>query len=172
MDLSRRQTLRLGLLAGVGALLLGLPPARATPPRSPVEATLLGLVAQAILLPGDDADGAWPDPLELDAGTHAWAFVQHMPLVARLQLSGLLRALEHGARLRTGRPFSRLPLDQRHSLLVAMAESRLLTPRLALGALKQVCAMGTLRHPRTWAALGYDGPTLLRIPPSSLGIDP
>lgn len=167
MQMSRRRVLQLGLLGSLGALALGVPVLRS----AGREAELLSLVTQALFLPGEDPDShGLPDAFEVDAGVHAWAFVQHMPAPVRWQLSGLLRALEHGARLRTGRPFSALSVEERHGLLVGLANSRARTPRLALSALKQVCAMGLLRHPRAWAALGYDGPTLLRIPPGAPGV--
>ncbi len=128
---------------------------------------LLGLVAAAIFTTDAGAVGSdLPDPRSVDAGTHAWAFVQTLPRLSRWQIRGLLRALEQGSRLRTARPFSRLDDSERAAIMVALASSSLSLPRMAFAGLKQVCAMGYLRHPAVWAAIGYDGPSLLRIPPA------
>ncbi|RME21312.1 MAG: hypothetical protein D6798_18445, partial [Deltaproteobacteria bacterium] len=109
--------------------------------------------------------GDLPDPRSVDAGVHTLAFIDTLPRLARWQIRGLLRALDHGSRLRTGRSFRRLDDARRAAIMAAMASSGPALPRLAFAGLKQVCAMGYLRHPAVWAAIGYDGPTLLRLPP-------
>lgn len=178
---SRRAVLQLGFFGGLAALLLGLPPggrrARAQGAvSSDAPQALLDAVAQGLFHvdPADAAAGSprLPDPAAVDTGRHAWAFVLTMPRATRWQLHGLLRSLEHGSRIRTGTAFSRLPVAQRQALLATMATSRFRLPRLAVQGLKQVCAMGYFRHGQVWAAIGYDGPTLLRQPPGAPGDPP
>jgi hypothetical protein len=104
----------------------------------------------------------FPRPSSLDAGAHAWAHAVHLPFTVRTQLRGLLRALQFGAVLTHGSRFTHLDPDQQTAVLQRLGDAEHWLPREALMGLKQLCAVGTFRHPRTWAAIGYDGPTIHR----------
>ena len=149
MQLSRRRFLLLGLGTGALALLIGLPAARTR------ETVVLDALSDALF-----AGAPLPLPSEIGAGEAAWAHAAALPWEARAQLRGLLRGIEWGAVLAAGARFSHLDLEARQALLARLGSSSADTSRRALGALKQLCAIGTFSHPRVWAAIGYDGPHL------------
>jgi hypothetical protein len=154
-QLSRRRFLRLGLGFGALALLLGGPAlARAD------EAALLDALSDRLFAEDAGTPDPMPAPSRLGAGARAWAFAANLPPAARYQLRGLLRGLEWGAVLVGGARFSRLDAAGQDRVLAHLAGSAGAPGRLALHALRQLCAMGTFTHPGTWAAIGYGGPQL------------
>ena len=158
MELSRRHFLRLGMWTGAVALVIGGPAAWAQSD----EAAVLDALADRLFAEADDTTSPMPRPSSFGAGARAWAYTSHLPGAARWQVRGLLRLVEWGGVASGGARFTRLAPAQQDLLLDRLAAGGR-GGRLALGALKQLCAMGTFTHSQTWAAIGYDGP---RLPPA------
>lgn len=148
------------MLAVGGSLLRSCRAGGAAVAHQRVEEGILDALADAFF-----AAPGMPTPSALGAGRYARVFVAQLPAEAQWQLGGLLRLIEWGGLLFTGRRFTLLDLDRRREVLSRLATSSVQPMRLAVVALKQVCAMGTFRHPATWTVLGYDGPSLQRMPP-------
>lgn len=159
MELSRRHFLRLGLWTGAATLLVGGPAAWVQSD----EAAVLDALADRLFAEADGADAPMPKPSSFGAGARAWAYAAALPPAARWQVRGLLRLVEWGAVASGGARFTRLPPAAQDRVLDRLAAGGR-GGRLALGALKQLCAMGAFTHSQTWAAIGYGGP---RLPPPS-----
>jgi hypothetical protein len=148
-QISRRRMLGLGLVGGAGTLLIGILPVFSR------EEAVLDAIADRLF-----GRSGMPTPSEVEAGRHAWAFAMNLPADVQLQLRGLLRLIEWGALPRYGARFTALDPEQQDELLRAMSEAEATLPRMAFQGLKSICAFGTFRHPKFWAAIGYDGPTI------------
>jgi Gluconate 2-dehydrogenase subunit 3 len=159
MELSRRHFLRLGLWTGAAALLVGGP----TVWVQSDESAVLDALADRLFAEADGTDAPMPKPSSFGAGARAWAYVAVLPATARWQVRGLLRLVEWAGVVSGGARFTRLAAAEQDRLLDRLAAGGQ-GGRLALGALKQLCAMGTFTHSQTWTAIGYDGPRLPQPP--------
>jgi len=171
--LSRRRLIKLGLggavLLGAGGLLgrcLGgydLPDgvARRLHALSPKEYLIFQSIAARVLRA--DAEDL-PDPEELEAALFVDGFVVRLAPADAGDLRNLLQAMEHLAPLTTGRleRFTRLTGEAQDEVLNALMKSDVGMARGAFDALKTLCVMAYFRHPRSWAAIGYDGPQVGR----------
>lgn len=93
-------------------------------------------------------------------------FLRHLPKLDRQSLSVLLRIIEYGAPLLTGRPrrFTRLDPKEQEAVLRSWAESRLELRRQAAASLKALSMMGFYGREAAWGDVGYGGPWLGRNP--------
>lgn len=173
--LSRRRWLRVGiggsLALGVGGALAWNVSGYSVPPRvasrlvalSPKEYLVVEAVASAILRP--DADDL-PTPEELDVALAIDDLVARLDPANRADLRRLLHLLEHALPLASGyvTRFTRLDVAGRDDVLRRMSEHGTLLLRGGFAALKSLCAMAYFSSPRTWGAIGYDGPLVNRPP--------
>lgn len=83
----------------------------------------------------------------------------------RGQVRLLLRVFEHGTYLfdLRRRRFTRLAPHEQDRYLEGWMRSTLGARRLAFRALKALSALGYYADPRTWPALGYEGPWIGRV---------
>lgn len=187
--ISRRGFLKVGLAGGAllsGATVLGLGAiGYSAPPRVAERLVHLShkeyLVLRACV---DRIVGPLPAPtLPLDeyrVATTADAddpalfldgFLRFFDAPTRRELKGLLHLIEHstsifgsdaGGRLRR---FTGLTGEEQDQVLREWQSSSLTIRRQCFQGLRSLVFMGFYRDPRTFAALGYDGPTLRRDPP-------
>jgi hypothetical protein len=170
---SRRRFLRLGL-AGAAALAVGgifawqttgyevpVDTERRLRALSPKEYLIVAALAARILR--TDARDL-PTSAELDVALFIDGMVARLDAANRRDFSSLLQLLEHAMPRGSGHAsrFTRLDGDAQDAVLSAMMTSSVGLVRGAFEALKSLCVMGYFRDARTWAALGYDGPTLGR----------
>ena len=163
--ITRRRFLALGTMGGALALLLGGSGWVAKTTSTKREIEIFDALSDALFWVQDqDSDGhAFPQPSSFDAGLHVWKQMQSFPAAVRWQVRGLIRLIEHAPIPTTGSRLSKLPHPEAVSWLQNWSASRLVTPRLMVQALKQLCAMGTFSRPETWNAIGYDGPTIQQV---------
>ena len=150
MVLSRR-AFGLGLvssvaLAGVGALSLAN------------ERQVLRAAIEAFYPPVDGL----PRAAEIGAVAAVETYLEKLPAFVALQARGLFRSVEWLPVPVRGSRFSQLPVEARVAFLQSMSVSTLYPQRLAVHALKQICAVGYWQHDQTWSYLGYDGPLVSR----------
>ncbi|MCB9766041.1 MAG: gluconate 2-dehydrogenase subunit 3 family protein [Alphaproteobacteria bacterium] len=144
LRLSRRQAL--GFLAGGAALALGGAPLATTDERA-----VLAAVAARLFL-GSPGAG---DARVVDA---SMACLSALPVATRLQVRGLLRAVQWEPLTRYGGRFTELSHEQQDDFLRQLATSDHYLRRLMFHGLKQLCAMGHYQHDRAWGVMGYGGP--------------
>ena len=149
-----RRGLGLGLAGAAAALGVG-----ALPLSLADEDEVLDALFDALL--GVEGSPA-PTPAEVDASAAFRAYVAGLPLNLRLQIRGLLRALEWRARVTAGARLTRLDRGARRALLQEMATSPLYPERLMVFAVRQLTSLAYYQHRATWTRLGYPGPLLDR----------
>ncbi len=105
-----------------------------------------------------------PAPGELEVALFVDGFVARLDEATRDDLKKLLHLLEHGLPLSAGRAsrFTRLDGPGQDGVLAAMMNSSVGLLRGAFDSLRSLCAMAYWRDPRTWQAIGYDGPLVAR----------
>jgi hypothetical protein len=110
-----------------------------------------------------DRDGV-PTADTVDVAGFVDAFVAEMPSAVRRDLLRLLGYVEHVAPLAVGfaSRFSRLTANDQDKVLEGMESSDQDLIRGGFAGLKSLVFMGYYRDPRTWGALGYDGPLVAR----------
>jgi len=169
----RRRFLRLGL-AGTAALAAGAVLAWQTSGYEVPDATARTLIAlsakeylvvaavAARILRSDGAD--FPSADDVDAALFIDKMVARVDPANRTDLLRLLHLLEHVIPLQSGRAgrFTRLDGAGQDAVLTAMMTSPVGLVRGAFEALKSLCVMAYFRDPRTWGAIGYDGPLVGR----------
>ncbi len=169
----RRRFLRLGLM-GVAALAAGglfawqtggydvsddtVAKLRAL---SPKEYLIVAAIAARILRV-DAAD--MPSAGDVDVALFIDGLVARLDAANRTDLRRLLQLVEHAFPRSGGHAarFTRLDGVAQDAVLDAMMTSSVDLVRGAFEALKSLCVMGYFRDARTWAGLGYDGPTVGR----------
>ncbi|MDQ3033898.1 MAG: gluconate 2-dehydrogenase subunit 3 family protein [Myxococcota bacterium] len=170
---SRRRWLRVGIggsiALGVGGALAWNVSGYSVPARiasrlvalSPKEYLVVEAAASSILR--RDADDL-PTPEELDVALAIDDLVAQLDPANRADLRRLLHLLEHALPMLGGHVtrFTRLDQEGRDDVLRAMSESGTLLLRGGFSALKSLCAMAYFSSPRTWGAIGYDGPLVDR----------
>lgn len=175
MRLGRRRLLRWGLggaaAVGLGGLLAWhtsgyeVPAAVARRLRglSPKEYLIVRAAAARILRSERPED---PTADEVDAALFVDGYVARLDEANREDLKKLLHLLEHALPLGTGRlsRFTRLDAPGQDAVLASMMTSSVGVLRGAFDSLKGLCAMAYWRDPRTWPAIGYDGPLVGRPP--------
>jgi hypothetical protein len=166
-ELSRRAFLSRSLrAAGVLAAVPGLAPACAPAPARPAPAGLLVLrpgewavldAAADALIPRGGAFALGAADVDLAARADRFLAAQSPELVGGLR--GALLLLEWGGGLLAGRPgrFSRLSPEDRAAVMAALPR-RFGLARQVFAGLKQLCGLLFYADPRSWPALGYDGP--------------
>ena len=112
------------------------------------------------------ADGADSGSAEIDVARFVDGVLRHFDAATRREVRGLLHLLEHsplalGAGARWSR-FSSAPAAAQDALLAAWQSSNLTVLRQGFQGLRSLVFMGYYRDPRTFAMLGYDGPTVQR----------
>lgn len=157
MAWTRRQVLA-GAAATAGALAMGGLPLAAW--LVDEDAVILAAV-DALFPPGD----GFPTGAEVDAAANARTYLAKLPAQTRLEARGLLRLIELGAAARAGGRFTRLSREERQSYLTNLGQAGFVGDRLMAHSIKQICAVAYWQHPRTWDALGYDGPLVGRRAP-------
>ncbi len=107
--------------------------------------------------------GVGPD--QVDVGRNCDALVASLDAELRAQLRSALRVFEHGTYLFDLRRkrFTSLPPDQQQQYLAGWMNSTLGVRRTVFRVLKALVVAGFYQEPRTWPAVGYDGPWLGRI---------
>ena len=163
--ITRRRFLALGTMGGALALLLGGSGWVAQTTSTKREIEIFDALSDAFFSVQEQNNNgpAFPKPSSIDAGLHVWKQMQSFPAAVRWQVRGLLRLIEHAPIPTTGSRLSKLSHSEAVSWLQNWSTSRLVTPRLMVQALKQLCAMGTFTRPETWNAIGYDGPTIQQV---------
>lgn len=128
---------------------------------SPKEYRVVEALASRMVRP--DADDL-PTPEELEVAIAIDDLVARLDPANRADLRRLLHLLEHALPLLSGHVsrFTRLDGQARDHVLRAMSESGTLLLRGGFAALKSLCAMAYWSSPRTWGAIGYDGPLVDR----------
>ncbi len=171
--ITRRRFVRLGLggalLLGVGGTLAYQTSGYALP--DAVLARLEALSAKEYLVVSAaasrilrrDADDL-PAPEQLEIGCAIDHFVAGMDAANRRDLLRLVHALEHVLPLSAGvlSRFSRASGEEQDLVLESMESSATPLLRGAFVALKSLCALSYFSDPRTWDAIGYDGPLVAR----------
>ncbi len=150
---TRRRLFQLGLAGAVTSLVLGTAPVVGLDERAVLTALLDRLF--------DPGEMTAPVPSQTHAVDLTLELVDGLAPVTRLQVRGLLRALEFGALGRFGSRFSTLAAAEQDAWLLDLAEGPY-PGRVLLHALKQLGAMGHYQQPSTWTALTYPGPLLDR----------
>jgi hypothetical protein len=120
--------------------------------------------AAARILRSERAEDPTADDVE--AALFVDDFVARLDDANRTDLKRLLHLLEHALPPTIGRVsrFTRLDGPGQDAVLGAMMTSSVGLLRGAFDSLKGLCAMAYWRDPRTWAAIGYDGPWVGRPP--------
>lgn len=105
------------------------------------------------------------DPARPGAGSPSTLFAaqrilagQSPSVLRRVKL--LLRALEWGALLRYGRPFTRLRPGQQDRYLRAWECSTVALVRFGFAAMRNLILVAYYTQPENWSRIGYPGPTL------------
>lgn len=165
---TRREFFRQSILWGATLRLLEAAPAAGAEAASPAAGALspnqqgvLDSVAEAVV---QVEPGAYA-VAEARVGAFASSYLAGLPGPIR-GLYRLLLLVFEVSPVFFGRfsRFSRLPVEARRAFLEGWMKSRLAFRRVAFNALKMFSVMGYYRHAETWKDLGYDGPTLDRIP--------
>lgn len=126
---------------------------------SPTQATTLQAAALRILA------GAEPDPARDGAASQLVfidGYLQKLAAPLRDDVRALLALLEYGPIARFGRRFTRLAAAQQDQLLRSWESSRIDLLRQGLFALKSLCCFAHYQDERSFAAIGYSGPLMLR----------
>ena len=107
-----------------------------------------------------DAPFAPPSPRDAQVVEFVDAFIAESEPALRRDLMAAIGALEHlfPVLARHARRFSSLSSTAQDEVLRAMETSSVDLVRGAFAGLKSVVMMGYWRDPRTWGAIGYDGP--------------
>lgn len=103
------------------------------------------------------------EPVGDDVVDAALPFIRGLPAADRALLGLLLRMLEYGAPLRTGRRLTRQSRDRRERYLRGWERSRLALRRQGLASLKALAALAYYGRDAAWGEVGYDGPWLGRV---------
>lgn len=113
-------------------------------------------------------EGAPLSLAEIDPALFVDGFMRHFDAATRRELGGMLQLLEHGpsifgstAAARWQR-FTGLTGAQQDRVLEEWQSSSLTIRRQCFQGLRSLIFMGYYRDPRTFAMLGYDGPTIGR----------
>jgi len=163
------------VLLGIGAMLpngCSRYPKPAVPLQflNPREYAMLSVLAERMLgvagLLGAGLD-------QVDVGRNVDALVAPLDADLRSQLRSALRVFEHGTYLFDLRRkrFTSLTPEQQQQYLAGWMNSTLGIRRTVFRVLKALVAAGFYQDPRTWAAVGYDGPWLGRIAVDPRGAD-
>ena len=155
------------VLLGIGALLpngCSRYPKPAVPLQflNPREYAMLSVLAER-LLGAAGVLGAGPD--RIDVARNVDTLVAALDADLRAQLRSALRVFEHGTYLFDLRRkrFTGLASEQQQQYLAGWMNSTLGIRRTVFRVLKALVAAGFYQDPRTWPAVGYDGPWLGRI---------
>jgi len=113
-----------------------------------------------------DAPFAPPTPVEAEVVEFVDGFIAESEPALRRDLLAAIGAVEHLFPMlaRQPRRFSSLSSENQDRVLRAMETSSIDLVRGAFAGLKSVVMMGYWRDPRTWGAIGYDGPLMNRPP--------
>jgi hypothetical protein len=163
-EIGRRGLLRASA-SGFGLLLLGglLPAGCRSYPEPPVvlkfftpeEYAVVQAISRAMLgLEGDAVDVA----AEVDR------LVAGMDRAVQRDIGWILRIFEHGTHVfdLKGKRFTRLERPEQEIYLAGWMESSMGARRIVFRALKLMASLGYYGSPKTWRAIGYDGPWLGR----------
>jgi len=122
---------------------------------------VLEVLARRVL--AADRPGA-PSPDQL--GVAAWIdeWLLDADPATRKDVGRMLELVEHATPLVAWRRrrFTDLEPAAQDAYLAGLAQSRIAAVREGMAALKTLCMMGYYRDPRSWAIVGYDGPTVPR----------
>jgi hypothetical protein len=115
-------------------------------------------------------DGAPLSMGEIDPALFIDGFMRHFDAATRRELGGMLQLIEHSPGLfgsgggANGAPrwrrFTQLTGEQQDQVLEEWQSSSLTIRRQCFQGLRSLVFMGYYRDPRTFALLGYDGPTI------------
>jgi len=163
----RAAKLAAGALVGLGAIVAAVRTSGYTLPAgvrlaslSPWQYLVVAAAARRIVDPdGPDA----PTADAVDVAGFVDGYVARMPSGLRDDVGGLLGVVEHLAPLRAGhrRRFTNLGPEAQDAALAWLERAGGLFAG-AFDGLRALVFMGYYRDARTWAQLGYDGPTLPR----------
>lgn len=130
---------------------------------SPKEYRIVEAAAERILRSDRRED---PTAHEVAAADFVDRYVASLEEWQQRDLKKLLHLLEHGLPVSAGKlgRFTRMDGEARDAVLRSMMTSSIGMVRGAFDVLKAVCAMAYYRDPRTWRAIGYDGPWVARPP--------
>jgi hypothetical protein len=155
------------VLLGLGALLpngCSRYPKPAVPLQvlNPREYAMLGVLAERLL---GVAGLVGTAPEQVDVGRNVDALVAPLDADLRSQLRSALRVFEHGTYLFDLRRkrFTGLAPEQQEQYLAGWMNSTLGVRRTVFRVLKALVSAGFYQEPRSWPAVGYDGPWLGRI---------
>jgi len=147
-SLSRRSVLRLSFFSALGLATLGFAPIIQTASQRVLEA------AFSVVLGVSTSQTQTIHAVE--------AYLQGVPRKQQWQIRGLIRAVEWGPVLTTGRRFTRLERPDQAQWLARLASSNSRLSRQIYAGLKQLGAMGFYQLDSSWEQLGYPGPLLER----------
>ncbi len=113
-----------------------------------------------------DAPGAPPSARDVEVAEFVDEFVAASEPAIRRDLLAAIGAVEHAVPLLCGeaRRFTALSAEEQDAVLARMEASSSGLLRGAFQGLKSLVMMGYWRDPRTWGAIGYDGPLVNRPP--------
>lgn len=173
--MSRRQFLGLGAASAAGLLITGRAcfyEDAATQTWSPVtladwEFATLAAAAGA-LIPDAPAELATPSPTRPSGAEVARVvdgFLQGVPSSMLLEIHAMFGLIEHGTVLNGSiLRFTRLAPEKRLDYLLRLNDMGSKFGE-AFRGIRDLCLVGWYAHPKTWTALGYDGPLLERPAP-------
>jgi len=128
---------------------------------TPWQLVVVENVARRIVAP-DRADAPTSD--EVDVAAFVDSYMRSMHPALRRDLVRMLAYVEHLAPIGAGYSsrFTRLGATEQDAVLAAIEASDRDLLRGGFVALESLVFMGYYRDPRTWAAIGYDGPLVGR----------
>lgn len=128
--------------------------------------TVVEHAARRITAPDRPGDRSIPTADELGVGAFVDEWLTRLPPAVRRDLGRFLGYLEHLAPLGVGylQRFSRLGAEGQDRVLAALESSSSDLLRAGFDGLRSLVFLGYYRDPRTWRAIGYDGPLVGRPP--------
>ncbi len=120
------------------------------------------MTAAATALIPDSPGGTWPaGPTPLEIARNADRYLMALPPALLREVRGLLLFLEHGTWLTFHWPrFTRLTPAAAAAHLQRL-HARGGTQRLIANGIRDLCMSAWYQDPRTWPALGYEGPLVV-----------
>jgi hypothetical protein len=120
--------------------------------------------ARRVAAPDREQDDSIPSADDLDVAAFVDGWMARMPERVRRDLGRFLAYVEHVAPIGAGfvARFTRLAPGDQDRVLASMQSSPSDLIRAGFDGLRSLVFLGYYRDPRTWKAIGYDGPLVGR----------
>ena len=116
-----------------------------------------------VIIPDEPGGPMPPGPTPDEVAANVDRYLQGMPSFMRLEIHGLFALIEHGTGLGCGpMRFTRSSPVVRARMLANLGAMGTL-PRQAYRGIRDLVLLGWYQDPRTWPAMGYEGP-LIKAP--------